>query len=107
MKNNIVALEDRAGNRRSGRNRLYVGQLVLGLLSATACHAAVFSEDVGTPSSTTSINNYSGWQNNGTLTFTGSGDVRITSDSAGHYIGASGSGNVFLTAGGTINLIIG
>ena len=56
----------------------------------------IFSENVGTPSSTTLINSYTGWQNNGVLTFTGLGDVRTTSPS-NVYSGASGSGNVFLT----------
>lgn len=61
----------------------------------------IFSENIGTPSGTTTIAAYSGWQNNGVLTFTNGGatlpaDVRITSASS-TYTGASGSGNVFFT----------
>ncbi len=58
--------------------------------------AQVFSENMGSPASTTAINAYTGWQNNATLTFTGSGDVRTSTPSSG-YTGASGSGNVYLT----------
>ena len=56
----------------------------------------IFSENMGSPSSTTEITSYTGWQNNGILTFTGTGDVRATGSSSG-YTGASGSGNVFIT----------
>lgn len=60
----------------------------------------IFSEDIGTPSSTTLITSYTGWQNIGVLTFTGSGDVRTSVPSTG-YTGASGNGNVFLNSNTT------
>lgn len=66
----------------------------------------VFSESTGTPSGNTEIANYTGWQNNGALTFTGTGDVRKTSPSNG-YTGASGNGNVFLTYGEMASFQIG
>ena len=56
----------------------------------------IFSENMGVPSGTTLIMGWTGWQNNGVLTFTGTGDVRNTTVSSG-YTGASGDGNVFLT----------
>ena len=56
----------------------------------------IFSENMGSSPSTTLITSYTGWQNNGILTFTGNGDVRNTTPSSG-YVGSSGSGNVFLT----------
>jgi PEP-CTERM motif len=55
----------------------------------------IFSENMGTPASTTLITAYTGWQNQGLLTFSGTGDVRTSTPS--NYVGASGSGNVFLT----------
>lgn len=70
--------------------------LTLALGASSARAATIFSENIGTPSGTTAINSYTGWQNNGTLTFSGTGDVRTSSASSG-YTGASGSGNVFLT----------
>ncbi len=68
----------------------------------------IFSENLGTPSGTTSIVNYSNgtapatFQNKGTLTYsngaqTNSGDIRTSSASSG-YTGVSGGGNVFLTS---------
>jgi Bacterial Ig domain len=58
--------------------------------------AATVSENIGTPAGTTPIASYTGWQNNGVLTFTGTAEVRITSASSG-YAGASGGGNVFIS----------
>lgn len=66
---------------------------------ATAAIPTVFTETFGNPGATTLISSYSGWSNP-TLTFTGTGDVRTSSPSTG-YIGATGQGNVFLTAPGT------
>lgn len=56
----------------------------------------VYSENMGTPSATTLITAYTGWQNAASIVYTGSGDVRTSLASSG-YTGASGSGNVFLT----------
>ncbi len=60
----------------------------------------IFSENMGTPSGTTSIAANT-FQNSGTLTFSGTGDVRANTASSG-YTGASGGGNVFITT--TTNL---
>jgi hypothetical protein len=54
----------------------------------------IFSENMGTPSVTTAI--ASNTFQNGSLAFSGSGDVRNSTASTG-YTGASGNGNVFLT----------
>jgi hypothetical protein len=56
----------------------------------------IFSENIGNPAGTTLITLYAGWQNNGVLSFSGTGDVRNTTPSSG-YTGVSGTGNVFLT----------
>ncbi|MCZ2278364.1 MAG: T9SS type A sorting domain-containing protein [Bacteroidia bacterium] len=57
----------------------------------------IFSEDVGNPSGNTAIGSYTGWQNYGAVTYTGTADVRKTTPSVG-YTGASGDGNVFFTS---------
>ncbi|HEX5221031.1 MAG TPA: immunoglobulin-like domain-containing protein [Verrucomicrobiae bacterium] len=62
------------------------------------------SENMGTPSSTTLVNDYTGWQSEPPITFSSTSsvqtDVRTTTASTG-YPGASGGGNVFFgTAGG-------
>ena len=70
--------------------------------------STLFSENMGTPSATTTIAAYASgtapatFQNKGTLTYSNGGaltpaDVRATSVSSG-YTGASGSGNVFFTS---------
>lgn len=78
--------------------------LAASLFAVTANSSAtlVFSENMGTPSGDTLIAAYSGWQSNGILTFSGTGNasVRSTSQSTG-YPDASGSGNVLLS-GSTI-----
>src|SRR5689334_14185428 len=66
------------------------------------CQTTIFSENIGSPSATTTIASYTGWQNNGILTFSNGGatnpaDVRNTSASS-TYTGASGAGNVFFTS---------
>jgi hypothetical protein len=66
-------------------------------------NGTVFNENMGSPTGTTAVNTYSGWQNTSPITFTAgtSGtDVRNTTASAG-YTGASGGGNVYFgTLGG-------
>lgn len=74
-------------------------------LSAGFAQVTIFAENVGTPAATTLITSYTGWQNNGVLTFGGTGDVRTSTPSTG-YTGASGSGNVFLTNNGSSTFII-
>lgn len=62
----------------------------------TFSQTPIFSENCGTPTTTTLITAYAGWQNNGILTFSGDGDLRSTTASTG-YTGASGGGNVFIS----------
>lgn len=71
----------------------------LTILAADCTGAVVFSENMGTVSGTTTIASHTGWQNNGVLGFSGTGDVRQTFASSG-YTGASGGANVFLTSSG-------
>lgn len=74
--------------------------------SPPASAATIFTETAGSPAANTPVGAYAGWSNPG-LTFTGTGDVRNTSQSSG-YAGASGGGNVFLTnAAGTYFQIAG
>ena len=54
----------------------------------------IYSENFGTPTATTLITAYTGWQVGTPITYSGSGDVRTSSASSG-YVGASGNGNVF------------
>ncbi|MEY4595220.1 MAG: hypothetical protein RIQ47_1630, partial [Bacteroidota bacterium] len=65
----------------------------------------LFSESMGAPSGTTSVNTYAGWQNSSPITFsagTTGTDVRNTTVSTG-YSGASGGGNIFFgTTGGNL-----
>lgn len=66
----------------------------------------IFSENMGTSlAGTLSPGNYSGFQNSGTYTFSGTGDLRNTLVSSG-YTGASGSNNVMLN-NNSESLIIG
>jgi hypothetical protein len=74
-------------------------------IAAPLSHAAIiFSENMGTPSGTTAIASNT-FQNSGTLTFGGTGDVRNTTTSTG-YTGSSAGGNIFLTTGGTRDFTI-
>ncbi len=70
--------------------------LLMYLSLVTFSQTPLFTESCGTPSATTAVGTYTGWQNYPTLTFTGNADVRTTTVSSG-YTGASGSGNVFIT----------
>ncbi len=92
---------------------------LLGFAGLSNAQTVIFSENLGTPTGTTTIVTYAGgtapatFQNKGTLTY-GIGeqttaDVRTTSASnagAVTYTGASGNGNVFFAASGTIGFSI-
>lgn len=81
--------------------------LIFTIIFGTLIYGQTFySENMGTPSATTLITSYSGFQNASPITYSGSGDVR-TSSASSVYSGASGSGNVFLTSTAGKNLIIG
>lgn len=67
------------------------------LISVASFGQTFFSENMGTPSSNTLINNYTGWENSTPIAFSGDGDVRTSAASSG-YAGVSGGGNVFLTS---------
>jgi hypothetical protein len=57
--------------------------------------STIFSDNMGAPTANTSIAANT-FQNSGTLSFAGTGDVRTSTPSSG-YTGASGGGNVFIT----------
>ena len=84
-----------------------VNVAVSGTVNA-ACAATIFSENMQTPTATTTIINYvagtgtATFQNKATLTYskgeqTNPADLRVTSASSG-YTGASGNGNVFFAS---------
>lgn len=89
--------------------------LVLLLPILSFGQTTIFSENCGNPSATTSVATYTGWQNNGVLTFTGNADVRTTVNSSSCnpggvtpcYTGASGQGNLFITNTLNTNCVIG
>jgi len=76
--------------------RVVFAFFLLSGISSVNGQVTIFSENMGTPSATTAIASYTGWQNNGVLTFSGTADVRNTTVSSG-YTGASGGGNIFFT----------
>lgn len=77
----------------------YLLSVLIVFLSTALTAQTIFNETMGTPAATTAAGTYTGYSNYGTLSYTGSADVRNTTVSSG-YTGASGGGNVFVT--GTI-----
>jgi len=109
MKTNSKGRKNSTDRLHGVLNRFVVfwGVLLLVILRAVPSSAAlttIFSENMGTPSGTTSIAANT-FENSGTLTYSGSGDIRNNTFSSG-YADASGDGNVFLTTGGTKNFQI-
>jgi hypothetical protein len=76
-----------------------------GFATKSNAQTTIFSENMGIPTGTTAIATYANntapatFQNKGSLTFTGTGDMRVTGVSS-TYPGFSGGGNVFLTSPG-------
>jgi len=109
MKNNLKERKTSPIRLSSFSNRFaaaFLSVLLLVLSNAESSATLIFSENMGTPGGTTSVAANT-FQNSSTLTYSGSGDVRITTPSSG-YSAASGGGNVFLTgAGAMANFIIG
>ncbi len=68
---------------------LFVGQFAIG-------QTTVFSENMGTSTASTTTIPSTTFQNNGTLTYSGTADTRTSIASSG-YAGASGVRNVFIT----------
>jgi len=68
--------------------------IVLGL----GINAQIYSENIGSPSGTTVMSSYTGWQNGTStgVTYGGNADIRTSSASTG-YTGASAGGNVYIT----------
>ena len=66
---------------------------------AFVANAQIYSENFGSPSGTTVMSSYTGWQNGTStgVTYGGNADIRNSSASTG-YTGASAGGNVFITS---------
>lgn len=69
--------------------------LLLLVISSVSFAQTFYSENMGTPSATTLITAYTGWQNSSPIVYTGTADVRATAVSTG-YTGATGGGNVLV-----------
>lgn len=67
------------------------------VFSSVAFAQTFYSENFGTPSGTTAIDAYTGWQNNAPIAYSGTADVRSTLASSS-YSGASGGGNILINA---------
>ncbi len=85
--------------------KVFLAMVVLQTGTQESFGALIFSEDMGTPSGTIAISTHT-FQNSGTLTFAGTGDIRNTSPS-NVYATASAGGNVFLTSNIGTNFTIG
>lgn len=79
--------------------------IIICLIYSYSFGQIIYSENVGSPSASTPVSTYNGWQNTSPIIYSGSGSARTSSPSSG-YSGASGSGNVFLTNTAGTNLII-
>ena len=84
--------------QKTTRIKTLVGALVMLLGTTTTLHGqtVLYEENLGTPTSNTTIQNYTGWQNSSVI-YTGNGtcDIRSSNASSG-YGGASGGGNVMI-----------
>ncbi len=73
------------------------------MTSFVLAQTTIYSENFGTPTATTLLTAYTGYQNSSPITYSGTADVRTSMPS--DYAGASGNGCVFLasftTASGT------
>ena len=65
----------------------------------------IYSESFGTPTATTSLATYTGYQNASPVSYSGTADVRISTPSSG-YAGSTGGGNIFFTGTAGTNLVI-
>lgn len=72
----------------------YIILLLVAKISVFA-QTTIYSENFGTPTATTLVTTYSGYQNTSPILYSGNADVRITTPSTG-YMGASGNGSVFI-----------
>ena len=68
--------------------------LSLGAFLFFNAQTTIYSENFGTPTATTLLTAYTGYQNGSPITYSGTADVRTTTPS--DYPGASGNGSVFI-----------
>ncbi len=94
--------------------KIFLGLLwlmILGMGNVGWGQVIIFSENMGTPTGTTTITTYSTgtapatFQNSSPITFSGTADVRNNLNSTG-YTGASGNGNIFITSTIGTNFLI-
>lgn len=71
--------------------------LLLALTNFAVAQTTIFTENFGSPSGTTTISTYTGFQNASPIVYTGNSDVRNTFTSTG-YTDASGAGCLFIGA---------
>jgi hypothetical protein len=86
-------------NKRQASPLLLTFSVISLLVQSPTMGAVIFTESFGTVGETTTIaahESANGFDNDG-LTFSGSGDIRVTTSSTGKYSGASGGANAFLT----------
>ncbi|MDZ4121904.1 MAG: hypothetical protein U1C33_05750, partial [Candidatus Cloacimonadaceae bacterium] len=69
------------------------------MISCLLTAETIFNETMGAAATITEITNYTGWLNYGSVNYTGTADARSTWNSAGHYPGASGAGNIYFVGG--------
>lgn len=74
---------------------LYLYAVLFCAVQTTASAQNYPMETVGTPSSSCAVSSYSGWTNNGVLTFSGNAEVQNINPS--NNLSASAGGNVFFT----------
>ena len=88
---------------------------MMAIVSGVNAQTTIFSENVGTPTGTTTIANFATgtapatFQNKGSVSFYASAtspDCRVTTNSASAYTGASGNGNVYFTTTNNIYFAI-
>lgn len=71
--------------------------LLLALTNFAIAQTTIFTENFGSPSATTTVSTYTGFQNASPIVYTGNSDIRNTFTSTG-YAGASGAGCLFIGA---------
>jgi hypothetical protein len=69
------------------------------MISCLLTAETIFNETMGAAATITEIPDYTGWYNYGSVNYTGTADARSTWNSAGHYPGASGAGNIYFVGG--------
>lgn len=89
---------------QSYMKNLYLSAVLLCAVQLTASAQNYPMETVGTPSSSCAVASYSGWTNNGVLSFAGNAEVQNVNPS--NNLSASAGGNVYFTNTVGTNMVI-